>query len=166
MNDDYLVIGHYSASLTSRHALRASAEAVCISVSEISRLAFAQYAIWFMLLPTKKPVALAVKPVVDVIKIERNPFVAPTDSITLPSSGSKDPITQGVSRPIANNVAPVLKGIVGNGTTSLAIIESNGTSNYYRIGQRVGNYTVSYIGGNIVDLFGAENSIRLFMGGK
>ena len=104
--------------------------------------------------------------------IVRNPFL-------MPASAMPGPIQQ----PNANNInasssakiaaalpvvpaEPQLRGIISKGGKSFAIIEYQGTSNYYLAGQSVGDYTISNINTKSVSLSGSANSLDLYVGGN
>lgn len=92
----------------------------------------------------------------------RNPFMVParllTPTTTPSTNGGNNNATSYAS------ATPVLRGIVASGTTKLAIIEFNNSSNYYKNGQTIGEYTLNSIGSNSVELGHPQNSLHLTLG--
>lgn len=106
--------------------------------------------------------------------IARNPFLMPV-SATPNLTKSYQPVVAGnysTSSPSAKYTTPVvpaepqLRGIISKGDKYFAIIEYQGISNYYSIGQSVGNYTVSSINSKSVYLYSSANPLGLYLGGN
>jgi len=106
--------------------------------------------------------------------IARNPFLMPV-SATPNLAQSYQPVVAGnygSYSPSVKNTAPIvpaepqLHGIISKGDKHFAIIEYHGVSNYYSIGQPVGNYTISNINSKTVSLSGSGNSLELYVGGN
>ena len=103
--------------------------------------------------------ALAAAPKVQTIA--RNPFMAPAAMLNKPTVHPGAVIGGGAPVYAAQ---PVLRGIINNGVKQLAIIEFNNTSNYYKDGQSFGDYTVTSIGIDSVDLSHPQNPLHLTLG--
>lgn len=106
--------------------------------------------------------------------IARNPFLMPV-SATSNLAQSYKPAVAGnysTSSPSAKYTTPVvpaepqLRGIISKGDKYFAIIEYQGMSNYYSIGQSVGDYTVSSINSKSVYLYSSANPLGLYLGGN
>ena len=93
--------------------------------------------------------------------IARNPFMAPAAMLNKPTVHPGAVIGGGAPVYAAQ---PVLRGIINNGVKQLAIIEFNNTSNYYKDGQSFGDYTVTSIGIDSVDLSHPQNPLHLTLG--
>ncbi len=100
--------------------------------------------------------------------IARNPFAAPAIVRDIPvshlpaSTNNNTGTVNGLKNYTAAKSSPILRGIVHSGNKSLAIIEYQGTSRAYSIGQDVGNSTLEKIGNNFISIAGED--IRI--GGK
>lgn len=89
-------------------------------------------------------------PAAKSIKPQRNPFLAPA------------------APDIKRNPAaltPVLKGTVQNGSTTIAIMEFAGQSNYYQPGSKINGFTVRSITPNSVLLAKGSQTLMLKAGG-
>lgn len=84
------------------------------------------------------------------IKPQRNPFLAPA---------APDIKRQTVTFP------PILKGTVQNGSTTMAIIEFAGQSNYYQPGSKINGFIVRDITPNSVLLAKGSQTLMLKAGG-
>ncbi len=89
-------------------------------------------------------------PAAKSIKPQRNPFLAPA---------APDIKRQTVT------LTPVLKGTVQNGSTTMAIIEFAGQSNYYQPGSKINGFTVRSITPNSVLLSKGSQTLMLKDGG-
>lgn len=104
--------------------------------------------------------------------IARNPFLMPvsaTPNLTQPAQTFANTMSSYVpSKSVTPAVPaePQLRGVISKGGKSFAIIEYQGISNYYSLGQTVGNYTVSNINSKSVSLSGSANSLDLYLGGN
>ncbi|MEG2515594.1 MAG: hypothetical protein RSA61_02045 [Acidaminococcaceae bacterium] len=98
--------------------------------------------------------------------IARNPFLAPFSARTQIPITSTRGGTNALSQPVATNPEPQLRGIVGTSERRLAIIEFAGSSNYYRNGQKIGDYVVDNIGTNSVSLYNSTQPLELHLGGR
>lgn len=107
-------------------------------------------------LPTEDALAPASK----TQTIARNPFMAPAAMLNR-SETRPGAVTGGASVYAAQ---PVLRGIINNGVKQLAIIEFNNTSNYYKDGQSFGDYTVTAISADSVELSHPQNPLHLTLG--
>lgn len=83
------------------------------------------------------------------IKPQRNPFLAPA--------------APDIKRQTA--LIPVLKGTVQNGSTTMAIMEFAGQSNYYQPGSKINGFTVRSITPNSVLLKKGSQTLMLKAGG-
>ena len=86
-------------------------------------------------------------PAAKSIKPQRNPFLAPD-----------------IKRQTAA-LTPVLKGTVQNGSTTMAIMEFAGQSNYYQPGSKINGFTVRSITPNSVLLEKGSQTLMLKAGG-
>lgn len=105
------------------------------------------------------PAEDALAPVFRTQTIARNPFLAPASimgSASMPGNTGSGKVVYASH--------PVLRGIVNNGIKQLAIIEYNNSSNYYKNGQSFGDYTITAINSNSVDLSHPQNPIHLTLG--
>lgn len=84
------------------------------------------------------------------IKPQRNPFLAPA--------------APDIKRQTAA-LTPVLKGTVQNGSTTMAIMEFAGQSNYYQPGSKINGFTVRSITPNSVLLAKGSQTLMLKAGG-
>lgn len=84
------------------------------------------------------------------IKPQRNPFLAPA--------------APDIKRQTAA-LTPVLKGTVQNGSTTMAIMEFAGQSNYYQPGSKINGFTVRSITPNSVLLAKDSQTLMLKAGG-
>lgn len=84
------------------------------------------------------------------IKPQRNPFLAPA--------------APDIKRQPAA-LTPVLKGTVQNGSTTMAILEFAGQSNYYQTGSKINGFTVRSITPNSVLLAKGSQTLMLKAGG-
>lgn len=84
------------------------------------------------------------------IKPQRNPFLAPA--------------APDIKRQTAA-LTPVLKGTVQNGTTTMAIMEFAGQSNYYQSGSKINGFIVRSITPNSVLLAKDSQTLMLKAGG-
>ncbi len=84
-------------------------------------------------------------------KPKRNPFLPPANP---------------QAKPVSAAPAPVLKGIVQNGGTYIAIAEYAGQSGYYRSSDKIGSYTVTAINGSTMQLQNGRQIITLKQEGK
>lgn len=84
------------------------------------------------------------------IKPQRNPFLAPA---------APDIKRQTTA------LTPVLKGTVQNGSTTMAIMEFAGQSNYYQPGSKINGFTVRSITPNSVLLAKGSQTLMLKAGG-
>lgn len=104
--------------------------------------------------------------------IARNPFLMPVSATpnltqaTQSFTGSAPSYTPSKSAAPVVPAEPQLRGIISKGDKSFAIIEYQGVSNYYSLGQTVGNYSVSNINSKSVSLSGSANSLDLYLGGN
>ena len=104
--------------------------------------------------------------------IVRNPFLMPASAMPGPiQQPNANNINASSSAKIAAAVPvapaePQLRGIISKGDKYFAIIECQGISNYYSIGQSVGNYTVSSINSKSVYLYNSANPLELYLGGN
>lgn len=89
-------------------------------------------------------------PAAKSIKPQRNPFLAPA---------APDIKRQTAALP------PVLKGTVQNGSTTMAIMEFAGQSNYYQSGSKINGFTVCSITPNSVLLAKGSQTLMLKAGG-
>lgn len=89
-------------------------------------------------------------PAAKSIKPQRNPFLAPA--------------APDIKRQTAA-LTPVLKGTVQNGSTTMAIIEIAGQSNYYQPGSKINGFTVRSITPNSVLLKKDSQTLMLKAGG-
>lgn len=89
-------------------------------------------------------------PAAKSIKLQRNPFLAPA--------------APDIKRQIAALI-PVLKGTVQNGSTTMAIMEFAGQSNYYQPGSKINGFTVRSITPNSVLLAKGSQTLMLKAGG-
>lgn len=89
-------------------------------------------------------------PAAKSIKPQRNPFLAPA--------------APDIKRQIAA-LTPVLKGTVQNGSTTMAIMEFAGQSNYYQPGSKINGFTVRSITPNSVLLAKGSQTLMLKAGG-
>ena len=80
-------------------------------------------------------------PAAKSIKPQRNPFLAPAA------------------------LTPVLKGTIQNGSTTMAIVEFAGQSNYYQPGSKINGFTVRSITSNSVLLEKDSQTLMLKAGG-
>lgn len=105
--------------------------------------------------------------------IARNPFVAPFAVQPQPVSytpmnnntsiaDNNQRTSTGNNAPIIEKKVPVLRGIVQSGNKSMAIIEYEGSSKAYTIGQTVGSCTIEDISANAISLDGTV----IHIGGK
>lgn len=88
-------------------------------------------------------------PAAKSIKLQRNPFLAPA----APDIKRKTALT------------PVLKGTIQNGSTTMAIMEFAGQSNYYQPGSKINGFTVRSITPNSVLLAKGSQTLMLKAGG-
>lgn len=96
--------------------------------------------------------------------IARNPFSVPAAVQPLPmtypvSSVRNAEKINGINNPVAVKSSPILRGVIHSGDKSVAIIEYQGVSKAYNIGQNVGAYTLESINDKSVDLDGKVLSI-------
>lgn len=84
------------------------------------------------------------------IKPQRNPFLAPA--------------APDIKRQTAA-LTPVLKGTIQNGSTTMAIMEFAGQSNYYQPGSKINGFTVRSITPNSVLLEKDSQTLMLKAGG-
>ncbi len=84
------------------------------------------------------------------IKPQRNPFLAPAAPDIKRQSAA---------------LTPVLKGTVQNGSTTMAIMEFAGQSNYYQPGSKINGFTVRSITPNSVLLEKGSQTLMLKAGG-
>lgn len=89
-------------------------------------------------------------PAAKSIKPQRNPFLAPA--------------APDIKRQTAA-LTPVLKGTVQNGSTTMAIMEFAGQSNYYQPGSKINGFTVRSITPNSVLLEKGSQTLMLKAGG-
>ncbi len=89
-------------------------------------------------------------PAAKSIKPQRNPFLAPA--------------APDIKRQTAALI-PVLKGTVQNGSTTMAIMEFAGQSNYYQPGSKINGFTVRSITPNSVLLAKGSQTLMLKAGG-
>ena len=89
-------------------------------------------------------------PAAKSIKPQRNPFLAPA--------------APDIKRQTAD-LTPVLKGTVQNGSTTMAIMEFAGQSNYYQPGSKINGFTVHSITPNSVLLEKGSQTLMLKAGG-
>lgn len=89
-------------------------------------------------------------PAAKSIKPQRNPFLAPA--------------APDIKRQTAA-LTPVLKGTVQNGSTTMAIMEFAGQSNYYQPGSKINGFTVCSITPNSVLLAKGSQTLILKAGG-
>lgn len=89
-------------------------------------------------------------PAAKSIKPQRNPFLAPA--------------APDIKRQTAA-LTPVLKGTVQNGSTTMAIMEFAGQSNYYQPGSKINGFTVRSITPNSVLLAKGSQTLMLKAGG-
>lgn len=89
-------------------------------------------------------------PAAKSIKPQRNPFLAPAEP--------------DIKRQPAA-LTPVLKGTVQNGSTTMAIMEFAGQSNYYQPGSKINGFTVRSITPNSVLLEKGSQTLMLKAGG-
>lgn len=89
-------------------------------------------------------------PAAKSIKPQRNPFLAPA---------APDIKRQTTA------LTPVLKGTIQNGSTTMAIIEFAGQSNYYQPGSKINAFTVRSITTNSVLLEKGSQTLMLKAGG-
>lgn len=89
-------------------------------------------------------------PAAKSIKPQRNPFLAP----------AKPDIKRQTDA-----LTPVLKGTVQNGSTTMAIMEFAGQSNYYQPGSKINGFTVRSITPNSVLLEKGSQTLMLKAGG-
>lgn len=89
-------------------------------------------------------------PAAKSIKPQRNPFLAPA---------APDIKRQTTA------LTPVLKGTVQNGSTTMAIMEFAGQSNYYQPGSKINGFTVRSITPNRVLLEKGSQTLMLKAGG-
>lgn len=90
-------------------------------------------------------------PAAKSIKPQRNPFLAPA--------------APDIKRQTAA-LTPVLKGTVQNGSTTMAIMEFAGQSNYYQPGSKINGFTVCSITPNSVLLEKGSQTLMLKAGGR
>lgn len=91
-------------------------------------------------------------PAAKSIKLQRNPFLAPA--------------APDIKRQTAAALTPVLKGTVQNGSTTMAIMEFAGQSNYYQPGSKINGFTVRSITPNSVLLEKGSQTLMLKAGGR
>lgn len=107
-----------------------------------------------------------------VIKsINRNPFLMPASAVPNILANNEriaanNSPSVGVSAAPARTAEPQLRGIVSKGDKRLAIIEYQGVSNYYSVGQSLGNYTVNNIETRSVSLSNSSSPLELHLGGN
>lgn len=89
-------------------------------------------------------------PAAKSIKPQRNPFLAPA--------------APDIKRQPAA-LTPVLKGTIQNGSTTMAIVEFAGQSNYYQPGSKINGFTVRSITSNSVLLEKDSQTLMLKAGG-
>lgn len=89
-------------------------------------------------------------PAAKSIKLQRNPFLAPA--------------APDIKRQTAA-LTPVLKGTIQNGSTTMAIMEFAGQSNYYQPGSKINGFTVRSITPNSVLLEKGSQTLILKAGG-
>ena len=89
-------------------------------------------------------------PAAKSIKPQRNPFLAPA--------------APDIKRQTAT-LTPVLKGTVQNGSTTMAIMEFAGQSNYYQPGSKINGFIVRSITPNSVLLEKGSQTLMLTAGG-
>lgn len=89
-------------------------------------------------------------PTAKSIKPQRNPFLAPA--------------APDIKRQTAA-LTPVLKGTIQNGSTTMAIMEFAGQSNYYQPGSKINGFTVRSITPNSVLLAKGSQTLMLKAGG-
>lgn len=89
-------------------------------------------------------------PAAKSIKPQRNPFLAPA--------------APDIKRQPAA-LTPVLKGTVQNGSTTMAIMEFAGQSNYYQPGSKINGFTIRSITPNSVLLAKGSQTLMLKAGG-
>lgn len=104
--------------------------------------------------------------------IARNPFLMPVAATPNPTQITPTFPSGNIPYTPSKNSAPVipaepqLRGIISKAGKAFAIIEYQGTSSYYSVGQAIGNYTVNNISQKSVLLSGPGNSLELYMGGS
>ncbi|MDD4721255.1 MAG: hypothetical protein WC127_05210 [Acidaminococcaceae bacterium] len=97
--------------------------------------------------------------------IARNPFAVPAAVRAIPVSRLPAATTNntgavdGMKNSVAVKSSPILRGIVHSGDKSMAIIEYQGVSKAYNVGQNVGSYTLENIGDASVAINGEVLSI-------
>lgn len=106
---------------------------------------FAQVSSHAVYTPIKLPV-----PAAKSIKPQRNPFLVP----------AAPDIKHQAAAP-----TPILKGTVQNGSTTMAIMEFAGQSNYYQPGSKINGFTVRSITPNSVLLEKNSQTLMLKAGG-
>ena len=89
-------------------------------------------------------------PAAKSIKPQRNPFLAP----------AKPDIKRQTAA-----LTPVLKGTIQNGSTTMAIMEFSGQSNYYQPGSKINGFIVRSITPNSVLLAKGSQTLMLKAGG-
>lgn len=90
-------------------------------------------------------------PAAKSIKPQRNPFLVP----------AAPDIKHQAAAP-----TPILKGTVQNGSTTMAIMEFAGQSNYYQPGSKINGFTVRSITPNSVLLAKGSQTLMLKAGGR
>lgn len=103
--------------------------------------------------------------VVGLKTIKRNPFLSPLNVGQQPLSNGNSSLSHSSGQALSPVAArPLLRGVIANNNKSAAIIEIGGTSGYYAVGQKVGNYTLDSIDSKSVTLVNANDSIELNLG--
>ncbi len=91
----------------------------------------------------------------------KNPFMVPSKLVIKPVSA----MPNGAGG-VPSGSGAALNGVISSNGASIAIININGSSGQYRVGENINGYTVMGIGSNYVDLYNDGDTRRLTLGGN